>query len=51
MLDIESLLMLVINAIFIGLGSAIGSYIANRALLIHLEKFEKNLKKRRVRHG
>lgn len=41
MIDIDTLLTAMITGIFVGLGSTVGAYIANRHIVKTLEKFEK----------
>lgn len=55
MMSIDAVLQLVVNAIFQGIGAGIGvgigTYMIQRSLIKHLEKFEEGMKKRRTRRG
>ena len=47
MMSIDNIwwLVIIVNGLFTGLGTAIGNYIANRHLVKQIEKFEEKLKK------
>lgn len=55
MIGIETIFQIIMNAIFQGIGAGIGvgigTYMVQRSLIKHLEKFEKSLKRRRESHG
>ena len=45
--DWQAILILIVTALFTGIGSAIGSYIANKGLISRLEKRLNRLKKKK----
>lgn len=55
MMSLDAVIQLVVNAIFQGIGAGIGvgigTYMIQRSLIKHLEKFEKSIQKRRTRRG
>lgn len=45
MMDLEPYFVTVLNSIFVGLGAALGTYLANKYIIQHAKKLKRHIKK------